>query len=56
MPPEHTLIIEGNISSSIAHTTRQRIDRHLKHRGRDRKTSRNRRPLIREPPVPRQPD
>ena len=32
MPPEHTLIIEGNISSSITHTTRQRIDRHLKHR------------------------
>jgi hypothetical protein len=32
MPPEHTLIIEGNITSSISHTTRQRIDRHLRHR------------------------
>ena len=31
MPPEHTLIIEGNITSSISHTTRQRIDRHLRH-------------------------
>ena len=32
MPPEHTLRIEGNITSSISHTTRQRIDRHLRHR------------------------
>ena len=32
MPPEHTLIIEGNITSSISHTTRQQIDRHLRHR------------------------
>ena len=32
MPPEHTLIIEGNITSSISNTTRQRIDRHLRHR------------------------
>ena len=32
MPPKHTLIIEGNITSSISHTTRQRIDRHLRHR------------------------
>jgi len=31
-PNEHTLIIEGNITSSISHTTRQRIDRHLRHR------------------------
>jgi len=29
MPPEHTLIIEGNITSSIRSTNRQRIDRHL---------------------------
>ncbi len=32
MPPEHTLIIEGHITSSISTTTRQRIDRHLRHR------------------------
>jgi hypothetical protein len=32
MPPEHTLIIEGNITSSISNTTQQRIDRHLRHR------------------------
>ena len=32
MPPKHTLIIEGNITNSISHTTRQRIDRHLRHR------------------------
>jgi hypothetical protein len=32
MPPEHTLIIEGHITSSISNTSRQRIDRHLKHR------------------------
>ena len=32
MPPEHTLIIEGNITSSISNTTWQRIDRHLRHR------------------------
>ena len=32
MPPEHTLIIEGDITSSISNTTRQRIDRHLRHR------------------------
>ncbi len=31
MPPEHTLIIEGNITSSISNTTQQRIDRHLRH-------------------------
>jgi hypothetical protein len=31
MPPEHTLIIEGHITSSISNTTRQRIDRHLRH-------------------------
>ena len=31
MPPEHTLIIEGNITSSISNTTRQLIDRHLRH-------------------------
>jgi hypothetical protein len=31
MPPEHTLIIEGHIKSSISNTTRLRIDRHLKH-------------------------
>jgi hypothetical protein len=31
MPPEHTLIIEGRITSSISNTTRQRIDRHLRH-------------------------
>ena len=30
MPPEHTLIIEGNITSSIRSTNRQRIDRHLR--------------------------
>ena len=32
MPPENTLIIEGNITSSISNTARQRIDRHLRHR------------------------
>ncbi len=32
MPPEHTLIIEGDITSSRSNTTRQRIDRHLRHR------------------------
>ena len=32
MPPEHTLIIEGNITSSIRSTKRQRIDRHLRNR------------------------
>jgi hypothetical protein len=31
MPPEHTLIIEGHITSSISNTTRQRINRHLSH-------------------------
>ncbi len=31
MPPEHTLIIEGHITSSISNTTRQRIGRHLRH-------------------------
>ncbi len=30
MPPEHTLIIEGNITSSLRSTKRQRIDRHLR--------------------------
>ena len=28
IPPEHTLIIEGNITSSITSTKRQQIDRH----------------------------
>ena len=32
MPTEHTLIIESNITSSLSYTTRQRIDRHLRHR------------------------
>ncbi len=32
MPPEHTLTIEGHITSSISTTTQQRIDRHLRHR------------------------
>ncbi len=32
MPPEHTLIIKGNITSSISNTARQRINRHLRHR------------------------
>ncbi len=32
MPPEHTPIIEGKITSSISNTTRQQIDRHLRHR------------------------
>jgi hypothetical protein len=32
MPPEHTQIIEGHITSSISNTSRQRIDRHLRHR------------------------
>ena len=32
MPPEHTLIIEGHITSSMSNTARQRINRHLKHR------------------------
>ena len=32
MPPEHTLIIEGNITSSIRSTNRQRINRHLRNR------------------------
>jgi hypothetical protein len=31
MPPELTLIIEGHITSSISNTTRQRINRHLRH-------------------------
>ncbi len=31
MPPGHTLIIKGHITSSISNTTRQRIDRHLRH-------------------------
>jgi hypothetical protein len=31
MPPEHTLVIKGHITSSISNTTRQRIDRHLRH-------------------------
>jgi hypothetical protein len=31
MPPEHTLIIEGHINSSISNTTQQRIGRHLRH-------------------------
>jgi hypothetical protein len=31
MPPEHTLIIEGHITSSISNTTGQRINRHLRH-------------------------
>ncbi len=31
MPPEHTLMIEGHITSSISNTTQQRIDRHLRH-------------------------
>jgi hypothetical protein len=30
MPPEHTLIIEVHITSSISNTTRQRINRYLK--------------------------
>jgi hypothetical protein len=30
MPPEHTLIIEGNITSSIRSTKHKRIDRHLR--------------------------
>jgi hypothetical protein len=30
MPPEHTLIIEGHIISSISNTTQQRINRHLR--------------------------
>ena len=32
MPPEHTLIIEGHITSSMSNTARQRTNRHLKHR------------------------
>jgi hypothetical protein len=31
IPPDHTLIIEGHITSSISNTTQQRIDRHLRH-------------------------
>ncbi len=31
MPPEHTLIIKGHITSSMSNTKRQRINRHLKH-------------------------
>jgi hypothetical protein len=31
MPPEHTLIIEGHITSSISNTTGQIINRHLRH-------------------------
>jgi hypothetical protein len=31
MPPEHTLIIKGHITTSMSNTTRQRIARHLKH-------------------------
>jgi hypothetical protein len=30
MPLEHTLIIEGHITSSISNTIQQRIDRHLR--------------------------
>jgi hypothetical protein len=30
MPPEHTLIIEGNITSSIRTTKQQQINRHLR--------------------------
>jgi hypothetical protein len=32
MPPDHTLIIEANISSSVSKRSRQKIDRHLKNR------------------------
>ncbi len=31
MPPEHTLIIEGHITSSISNTMGQRIDGYLRH-------------------------
>ncbi len=31
MPPEHTLIIEENITISISNTARQQIDRYLRH-------------------------
>jgi hypothetical protein len=31
LPPEHTVIIKGHITSSISNTTRQRIDKHLRH-------------------------
>jgi hypothetical protein len=31
MPPEHTLIIKGHITSSISNKTQQRINRHLRH-------------------------
>jgi hypothetical protein len=31
MQPEHTLITEGHITSYISNTTRQRINRHLRH-------------------------
>ncbi len=30
MPPDHTLIIEANISSSVSKKSHQKIDRHLK--------------------------
>ncbi len=32
MPPKHTLIIEGHITSSISNTTQQRINRYLRNR------------------------
>ena len=32
LPPNHTLIIEANISSSVSKKSQQKIDRHLKNR------------------------
>ncbi len=32
VPPKHTLIIEGHITSSRSNTTQIKIDRHLRHR------------------------
>jgi hypothetical protein len=32
MPPDHTLIIEANISTSVSRKSRQKVDRHLKNR------------------------
>jgi hypothetical protein len=32
LPPEHTLIIEAHITSSVSNKSQQRIDRHLRNR------------------------
>ena len=32
MPPDHTLIIEANITSSLSKNSNQKVDNHLRHR------------------------